>query len=202
MHAGVLSGSAWLALEKDEGDAVTLLPELANRALTRSGLRVTDMRCLIHCEGPGSLLGLRLAAMLMETWHAMPSLENVPLLAYRSLPMAAAILDARGCIAEPFFVATQFRKGNYCVCTHDGTDAGQVDDAGLAALPGCVHLLEQRHVREVPAAAQALDCDLSTLPAVLAARPELLHPAEHATAFSPQLSQYKLWDGQRHSRND
>ena len=198
LHAGVMSGGAWLALERAEGDAVTLLPELVRLVLHRAGLRIADMRTLIHCEGPGSLLGLRLAAMLMETWRAMPSMTGVPLFAYRSLAMAAALPAAIPAGGDVFSVVTPFRRGSYCVCASDGTDLGLVDEAGLAALKGRVLVIPQRRLKDIPPNAQALDYDLAPLPGIIQARPDLLRRTDHAIAFSPQLSQYQPWDGQRH----
>jgi tRNA threonylcarbamoyladenosine biosynthesis protein TsaB len=196
MHAGVLDGGKWLALERGEGDALTLLPALIKTALDKSGKKLRDIRTFIHCEGPGALLGLRLASMMIEAWRASTD-SNTVLLSYRSLAAASAILalDAKD---NDYRVATPFRKGSYNVFTPKGAENELMDEAGFNALAGTRYLIPQRHIKNAPTGETPLAYDLTRLPEALAANPDLVRPAEKATAFAPQYAEYKLWDGQRH----
>jgi tRNA threonylcarbamoyladenosine biosynthesis protein TsaB len=200
MNAGILRNGRWLALERAEGDALTLLPELVKSVLAKCGMTLDAVTTLIHCEGPGALLGLRLASMMIEAWRA--SLPVKPeLLAYRSLDMAAAILDLDK-PAEPYLVATSFRKGIYIVHPSSGQDEELVDEATFNAMPHPRHLIVQRHIKSNAPGAIPLAYDLTRLPDAIAARPGLLHAAPAATAYAPQYAEYKLWDGQRHKAPD
>ena len=196
LHAGVIEGGEWLSLAKERGDALTLLPAMAKRIVAESGLDFSSVRSFVHCEGPGSLLGLRLCAMMMETWRVLPGMENARLFAYRSLAVEAAILSVN--TGGKFFVATQFGKGNYCVTASDGTECEPCVESGLAALGGEVYVIAQRNQKTLPQGAFGVEYDLTSLPEIVARKPELFRPVEKAEAFSPRLSEYKLWDGKRH----
>lgn len=71
------------------------------RCLERLGVGPADAGCLLHCEGPGSVLGIRTSAMAIRTWQI---LSARPVFAYNSLallahavarPELAFIADAR-----------------------------------------------------------------------------------------------------------
>ncbi len=86
MQAGLLqSGEAnrWLAAEQEAGQAIftscaTLLQEAA--------LRLDDIDAFAFCSGPGSMLGIRTAAMTLRTWTV---LRERPVYTYQSLALAA-----------------------------------------------------------------------------------------------------------------
>jgi tRNA threonylcarbamoyladenosine biosynthesis protein TsaB len=196
-HAGVIEGGKWLSFERCQGDAVTLLPAMAERALHNGGVDLADIKSLLHCEGPGSLLGLRLCAMMMETWRVLPETAGAKLFSYRSLSVAAAVLSIT--IKENFVVTTQFRKGSYCVFASDGTDRGVCEESELPAQGGNLYVIPQKNQKTLPSCSKCFEYDIAPLPTIIAAKPMILAATSKATAFSPHLSEYKLWDGRRHS---
>jgi len=197
IHAGILSEGTWLALERARGDALALVPSMLADVLKSAGLKVAQLRGLIHCEGPGSLLGLRVAAMSIETWRAVPGMESVPLFVYRSLPTMATILRLRG-TAGDFHIATPFRRGSWNVCGATSDANAVLDDEELRALLGPLYIIPQRHIDQAPPGAQTLEYDLEELPRAIATNPDLLRAADNAEAFSPRPSEYRLWHGDRH----
>jgi len=200
LHTGAIDGDRWLALERQRGDVVTLLPTMARRVVAESGLDFPAFRSLVHCEGPGSLLGLRLCAMMIETWRVMPGMENVRLFAYRSLAVEAAIIS--GARSGGFSVVTQYGKGNYCVGDSDGADRGTCEEAGLASLGGEVFAIVQRNQKELPSYVKGVEYDLTALPGIIAKEHGLFRPTDRAEAYSPRLSEYKHWDGRRHASHE
>ncbi len=66
---------AWVALEEEAGSGLF-------RALDELGKRPRDADAFGFCEGPGSILGIRSAAVALTTWQA---LRERPSFAYRSL---------------------------------------------------------------------------------------------------------------------
>jgi tRNA threonylcarbamoyladenosine biosynthesis protein TsaB len=196
MHAGVLEKGHWQALERGEGDALTLLPALVEAVLKKSGCKFSDIRAYIHCEGPGALLGLRLASMMVEAWRAGEG-NAKPLYAYRSLAAASAILALDSKDAT-YLVATPFRKGSYNVFTPGGAENELLDETAFNVLSGTRYLIPQRHIKNAPTGETPLVYDLTRLPEALATNPALLRPAEKADAYAPHYAEYKLWDGRRH----
>lgn len=71
-----------------EGEASAALPLAVSRVLSAAGgLRITDLDAVAFCDGPGSVLGVRLAAATLRAWRAAhPALA---LYAFHSLPLLA-----------------------------------------------------------------------------------------------------------------
>jgi tRNA threonylcarbamoyladenosine biosynthesis protein TsaB len=88
----------WFASDDEAGVA---LFAGAESLLAESGRRIADVGAFLFCEGPGSVLGIRTAAMALRTWRV---LNPAPVFANRSLdhvahalgdPAAGVIADAR-----------------------------------------------------------------------------------------------------------
>ena len=68
VFAGLLDAEKrWLVKVSRDGTPLEALFPVVKVALTESGLSLTDIGSYIYCEGPGSVLGLRLCAMAIET---------------------------------------------------------------------------------------------------------------------------------------
>ncbi len=89
-----------------EGEASGVLPDLVARTLAHRESRrpgsggVSGLRAVAFCEGPGSVLGVRIAAATVRTWRALDptlavfSFPSLPLLTLAH-PDHAVIADAR-----------------------------------------------------------------------------------------------------------
>jgi tRNA threonylcarbamoyladenosine biosynthesis protein TsaB len=192
IHVGLLRDGAWLALERETGDALTLVFELALRAFSSSGLHLDDVGGFVFCEGPGGLLGLRLAAMAVETWRALPAHAGKPLLVYRSLTVASAL-----CGSPEALLISPFRRGIFNVC-HPGGALELLDAGELDALEAPKLFIPQRHLPQAPAGAVPFEYHLDGLPALLESDPKLFRLAERAEVHVPEEASYKLWSGERH----
>lgn len=76
----------WGTREEEAGQGIF-------RVIERLGVDVAQAGAFLYCEGPGSILGLRTAAMAIRTWA---TLRPRPIFAYRSLDLVAAALDRPG----------------------------------------------------------------------------------------------------------
>ena len=82
VQVGVLSGegqAAWHTSMEESGVAVF-------QAVAQLGINPQAMGVLIFCDGPGSVLGIRTAAMALRTWT---TLKPRPMFAYGSLAVVA-----------------------------------------------------------------------------------------------------------------
>lgn len=87
VHAGVVTtsgGGRWKSNDGEAGREVFALIE-------QLGVRPDDCGAFVFCEGPGSILGIRIVAMVLRTWCA---LAPRAVFAYRSLELAAAARPA------------------------------------------------------------------------------------------------------------
>lgn len=89
--AGLVSKGRWLALEKSEGDFLEWHDHTIRDLLRNGSLELADLAGVIYGSGPGSSLGIRLAAMFVRTLMQMPSLQQWRCLQYQNLELALAV---------------------------------------------------------------------------------------------------------------
>jgi tRNA threonylcarbamoyladenosine biosynthesis protein TsaB len=124
-HVGVGStaGSwSWNASPEESG---TALFRGVNSCLRKRQVALGSIRTVIFCEGPGSMLGIRTAAMAIRTWATIGVLTDAPVLAYSSLALAA-----KGIASEPDFERTAVaidarRKSWYCLNSHQSPESSR-----------------------------------------------------------------------------
>lgn len=94
-------GAAPAAMAAVEGEASAALPVAVARTLAAAGgRRIQDLDAAAFCDGPGSVLGIRLAAAALRAWRvvrpglATYSFHSLPLLAV-SAPGETIVADAR-----------------------------------------------------------------------------------------------------------
>ncbi|KAF0093680.1 MAG: peptidase M22 glycoprotease [Puniceicoccaceae bacterium 5H] len=204
LQVGLLGvNGQWHALKSAEGEALETLFSLTRELLDEARLSVADVSGFVFCKGPGSILGLRLAAMAIEGWRALEPSSPPPLFCYHSLAAAAAIHHART-RAQAFTVISFFRRGQYNTLRVDGGELGplELSDADdleleLQAAP-VLHIPQRRVKHPLPEGVQELDYDLQDLGEALSLYPDLIEPAEKAEVMVPVEPDFAKWSAERH----
>ncbi|HEY5551128.1 MAG TPA: hypothetical protein VIK52_04525 [Opitutaceae bacterium] len=188
---------AWIATNDEAGVG---LFRAAAALLESAGLKPQEVGAYILCDGPGSQLGIRTAAMAIRTWQALRT-ELAPIFTYRSLQLAAHGLVDSG-TAMPFAVVCDARRESWhIVRVAPGGAVGlvaRVPAEELAALG--VPLFQPEGFRswsDAPVPVAACDYTCGSLFARLASV-ELLEPAQDAEPWNPAPPDYKKWSGERH----
>lgn len=76
-----------------DGEAAHALPEVVSSVLGAAGLKINQLDAVAFCTGPGSVLGIRIAAASIRVWRTVrPGLE---VYGYLSLPLLATHPDSR-----------------------------------------------------------------------------------------------------------
>ncbi|MDP0498936.1 MAG: hypothetical protein Q7P63_02445 [Verrucomicrobiota bacterium JB022] len=204
VQVGVLNANGtWRAFQSAEGDALETIFALSRQVLDESSLTLGDVQGFVHCQGPGSVLGLRLAAMAIEGWRAAASVAPLSLHGYYSLAMAAALHHART-REQAFTVISFFRRGQYNTLRVDCGELGPLELSDLDELrleseaAPLLHLPQRRVRHELPENTRELDYDLRDLPKALALYHDLVEPLERAGAYMPQEPEFARWSAERH----
>ena len=102
---GVLSGGRWVGQGLSPDGALEGLFGCVEVALAEAKLKLSDIRSFALCVGPGSVLGIRIAALAVRSWSA---LEPRPIFIWESL---AGIARSALTVGEqgPFLVAVESR---------------------------------------------------------------------------------------------
>jgi len=105
VRVGVLSGGRWVGQGVSPDGALEGLFGCVEAALAEAKLKLGDIRSFALCAGPGSVLGIRIAALAVRSWSA---LEPRPIFVWESLaalPRSALAAGEKG----PFLVAAESR---------------------------------------------------------------------------------------------
>ena len=105
VRVGVLSGGRWVGQGVSTEGALEGLFGCVETALAEAKLKLGDIRSFALCVGPGSVLGIRIAALAVRSWSA---LEPRPIFIWESL---AGIARSALTVGEqgPFLVAVESR---------------------------------------------------------------------------------------------
>ena len=84
-----------------EGEASSALPVAVSRTLAHPAVadrKIADLDAIAFCDGPGSVLGIRLAAASMRAWRAIK--PGLALYSYHSLPLLAVAHPGLNIVAD------------------------------------------------------------------------------------------------------
>ena len=207
--AGTLGagGRVWRAFAEEKTAAL----EGVFSATEQVGGNDESIAGFLFCEGPGSILGIRVAAASVRARLALDLARGVParpVLAFRSLNLVAHLLTRAFPRERDFVVAAESRMNAWNILrVADGVPAADFEEIRTADADALaaekIFLLPCR--RALPSAfASAQACVPAELlrsdPAVFADVPALLHDcggAPDAVNTSP-LDSYARWTPERH----
>ncbi len=201
VFCGVLDRDAhWLSRKQSGPGAMeALFPNVAE-VLREADRSLDSVARFVYCKGPGSVLGLRLAAMAIETWCR---LSDSPLekSGYDSLQLTAALLllDKPG--LENALILSDWKKDTWHALYIDQGVAGSVAPLQTEALQTIdrplYHLPRRKGWQAPPEGAQTLLYEPSRMDAVLM-RTNFLQSSEAVELFQPGGNTFAKWNPQRH----
>lgn len=144
------------------------------------------IRAFVYCEGPGSILGIRTAAMAIRTWNV---LQARPVFHYRSLALVAHALGTPG-----VQVIADARRDSW----HQYSPGRGLERIDTARLTGPLVMPEGfRHWSALPSGVTTTPYGLDTLLGA-AADADLFAPTDSPDAFLHEEPGYKTWTPQIH----
>jgi len=201
VFAGLLDGDDhWLAQINRDGTPLEELFPAIEQALTDANLTLADIGSYLYCEGPGSVLGLRLCAMAIETWTRLYP-ASAQLYKYNSLRLTAlALLQSSPALKDALIVA-DWKKGAWnALFIKDGVAGSTevIDDAELAAWGSALyHLPQRKGWQSPPDNVQTLRYDPSQISAVRN-QPALLQATGGVELYSSGINTFQKWTPERH----
>jgi tRNA threonylcarbamoyladenosine biosynthesis protein TsaB len=170
---------SWIALDEEAGTGVF-------RGVAALDVRPGDAGAFVFCDGPGSVLGIRTAAMALRAWH---TLTPRPMFAYHSLALVAEALRR----PDVHIISDARRDSWHCLAL--GGPLRRVPTADLVgelAMPeGFRHWTPlPRDVAQVPYSVSDL---LSRIPEA-----DVFRATEAPDAFLHEEPSYATWTPQVH----
>jgi tRNA threonylcarbamoyladenosine biosynthesis protein TsaB len=185
---GADGAARWAAADEEAGVALF-------RGIESLGVDLAQVRAFAFCEGPGSILGIRTAAMALRTWNV---LAPRPVFAFRSLEIVAHDLARRGPL-ENFSIIADARRGAWHRVEVRAGAAGPLRRVAAAELAGDLFMPENfRTWAPRPAETKTTSYDLATLlPRV--AEAGLFRATEEPDAFLHEDPSYQTWTPRIHT---
>ena len=182
---------AWTSASEEAGVSIfTCVEEI----LAGSGVSLGEVEAFVFCEGPGSVLGIRTAAVAIRTWQA---LKTRPCYAYGSLRLVANCQLQSG--RRDFSVIADARRQTWhrAMADHNGT-LGPIERVAPDQLSGPLLMPEDfRHWSTLPPAVQLVPYSVSAMLWQTPTLP-LFHEAPEPDAFLHEEPSYVTWTPQIH----
>lgn len=176
-------------------EAGTALFSLTEKLLVRAALSVSAIDAFIFCDGPGSVLGIRTAAVTLRTWNA---LHPRPCYAYTSLALAAHSLALAENLRDFSVISDARRETWHRVSVNSAGSVSRLHRTLAAGLAGTILLPENfRHWSALPASVRTVPYDVAAQLPALADTP-LFIAAPEPDAFLHEEPSYQTWTPQIH----
>jgi tRNA threonylcarbamoyladenosine biosynthesis protein TsaB len=190
----------WLAKVQRPGAPLEELFPAIEIALKAAKVQLSDITNYLYCEGPGSVLGLRLCAMAIETWSRLYP-KSARLFKYNSLQLSAVTLLHTNSELTDALIVADWKKGAWNAIHIKGRQIGEaevIDDAGLHAWRGALyHMPQRKGWQSPPPAATTLKYDPSIMSEVRQ-HPALLHATSSVELYSSGINTFQKWTPTRH----
>lgn len=201
VFAGLLTAcDGWQATALRDCAALEGLFPAVEEVLRKAGRQLGEIDGYIYCEGPGSVLSLRLCAMAIETWRRLHA-NGASVSKYNSLQLVAHQLLADAPQQPRSLIVSDWKKSAWnSLIFETGVVGGieVIDDDALAAWSGPLyHLPQRKGWQSPPPAATSLRYDPSCLDR-LHARPGLLTQTNSVELYNAGISTFQQWTPVRH----
>lgn len=201
VFTGILgANSEWLGLSEQVGAPLEELFHSVETTLEAAQLKLSDIRSYIYCEGPGSVLGIRLCAMAIETWSRLYP-ESAKFFSYNSLCLTASALKSSEPELDQALIVTDWKKGAWNAIRAGNDASGSIeviDDSQLEEWNGPLYHLPQRKGWQAPPEnAVTLQYDPSAL-SQIHGDAGLLQKTEGIELYSSGINTFQKWTPTRH----
>ena len=191
VQVGIPDSKDWLSLVREEKPALESLFVAIPKSLEEIDASISAIDAILFCEGPGSTLGLRVAATAVKTILR----ENEPsptLFTYNALDLAAIMSND---FSRP--ILAPFRKGKRLLRSPISNSAiGSIEvleePISKSLSKEALHLPSLRSWETLPEGLDVLDYDISHI-AGLAGIAPILRPAEMPEVFTPLPAEFRKW---------
>lgn len=175
-------------------DASMALFSSISDLLSEIDLPLDELRAIAYCAGPGSMLGLRTAAMGIRAWQATGILDKVSIYSFTSLQIGAELIGSQE--EGDFLLVTDARRNSWNAIERKSGEIGEVkliSNESLEAYSGRIYTLTN-----FPSWAQPAKpfTRLPYLPENVFREPgftQLLNPAPDVELLSLRSSEFAKW---------
>lgn len=197
---GLVEDGQWRAQSRNSGGYLEALRPSVEAVLSEGTCRLPDLNGALYASGPGSTLGLRLAAMFLRTLLSLPALAHWETVSYNNLILTGTeIMDRLG--PRPVQVLAPWKRNRLHRALHPGTapEAWSLDTVapGEPVLRGTFRVnLGNRFGNDLPGT--PIPYPVEAIPPLLWSYPGLLSPVSAPAPFQSTVPEFAVWEPERH----
>ena len=192
VQVGIPSTSDWQVLHRVEAQALEGLFRATEKVLNDCGIEISEIKQVYFCEGPGSTLGLRLAAAFVRTLKWSQKSSGFKVFAYNALDLASILAPQKNAIIQaPFRVGFRFVRIPHIEPIKSEKKIIPEDEA-LAEYPNSYHLPDLRKRSKPVDPEKTLDYDLSLISGLDDLK-TISKPCPDILPYNPKAPEFKKW---------
>jgi tRNA threonylcarbamoyladenosine biosynthesis protein TsaB len=201
VFCGLLGPSGqWLSSKQSGPGALEAVFPAVASVFHDAGKSLQSVDRFLYCQGPGSVLGLRLGAMAIETWCRLAQ-KQVERMSYNSLQLTAALLLLDNKELDNALLLADWKKNTWHSLRINNRTIGQVSPIAAANTSGedypIYHLPRRKGWQAPPTGACTLPYEPDRLNAVLDA-PGLFEATPVLDLYQSGGNTFAKWNQQRH----
>lgn len=192
LYLGIATMHGWEKIVPDSGQVMDGLFRALTQLFDGRHDSLKSVEAIYYCCGPGSTLGLRLAAAFVKTilWEAN---GRIKLFQYNALDLATLMSES----SSPYLQAP-FRMGKRFVRSGKQGAIGEkkiiAEDRALTEYPDSLHLLGPRKLSIELPADKIVSYDLEKIRGIEGLS-VLSEATEQPVPYSPEPTSFKKWEG-------
>ena len=192
VQVGIPTLNSWKALHQVESQALEGLFSATGRVLEISGYKISNINCVYFCEGPGSTLGLRLAAAFVRTIRWSQKSSDFKVFSYNALDLASILAPQKNAIIQaPFRVGLRFVRISNIESKNSEKKIIPEDEA-LREYPNSYHLPDPRKRSKPVDPEKTLVYDLSLIEGLNHLK-IISKPCTDILPYNPKAPKFKKW---------
>lgn len=204
VQIGILHKNKWIGYFKSEEQALQSLFQGIEISLKMAGIEFEQVTGFAYCEGPGSLLGIRLAAMAIRGWKELNLFKDKEVYKYNSFEVSLELIRKFYSNEGPYCIISRSRSGIWNILTSE--ERIRVHEIGaeeLKKFKGTLWYFQQKKlISEVnDLELRRFDYNLENCPECFS-KLELLSIVKEPDALIVKETKYVKWDLKRHSMED
>ena len=188
----------WISKTSQASSTLEGLFPSVEAVLQSAQCQISDVSSFIYCEGPGSVLGIRLCAMAIQTWGHLCK-PSVRYFAYNSLELTASLIVLDNPDLSHALLISDWKK--------DAWNSIRIEEGKLGAITtindqivnsqrsaSLFYLPQRKSWQKIPESVTTLEYSPQRLPEV----PELLKRTKKIELYASDVNIFKKWVPQRH----
>ena len=192
VQVGIPALNSWKALHQVESQALEGLFSATGKVLEISDYKISNINCVYFCEGPGSTLGLRLAAAFVRTIRWSQKSSDFKVFSYNALDLASILAPQKNAIIQaPFRVGLRFVRISNIESKNSEKKIIPEDEA-LREYPNSYHLPDPRKRSKPVDPEKTLVYDLSLIEGLNHLK-IISKPCTDILPYNPKAPKFKKW---------